>query len=101
VKRALATLSTLASLALAPTAAADPQNDYTVVRELPNGNEVVLAVYPITDWSLVQTVRSLALDGGRLQRLNNPAWVIWIYCPTDNPDGYTRDDICWGSNTDQ
>ena len=91
-----------ASIAIAaPLAQATPQTDFTVVRVLPNGNEMTLATYLyVSGESVEQVIRTTAQDAGRQNRTNNPAWHIVIYCPTDNPDGYTVDDRCWDSTTD-
>ena len=101
MKRLLAVI--VAASALAVTAApsfATPQTDFTVSRVLPNDNEIVLATYEYANATRDDVFRTAAQEFGRLNRTNNPAWHIVIYCPTDNPDGYTVDDRCWDSQTD-
>ena len=101
MKRLLAVVVAASALAvIAAPAFATPQTDFTVSRVLPNGNEIVLATYEYVNATRDDVFRAAAQNFGRLNRTNNPAWHIVIYCPTDNPDGYTVDDRCWDSQTD-
>ncbi len=77
-----------------------PENEYLVVRRLPNGNETTLDVFAYDETSLEdeQRIRQITLDAADAQRTNNPAWRILIYGPT-NGGPYTADDIIWDSLT--
>lgn len=79
----------------------DPEFAYLVTRILPNGNEITLEVYEVADgYTDEQVVREVALDYGRLQRTNNPAWHVVAYGPTEGAY-WTEDDRVWDSTTDQ
>lgn len=81
-----------------PQAAAAPENEYLVVRRLPNGDNVTLDTFAYDETSQTdeQRIRQITLDAARQQRTNNPAWRIIIYGPT-NGGPYTDDDIIWDS----
>lgn len=90
----------ITALLVPSIAMATPQTDFTVMRILPNGNKITLSATSITDTTLDALARATAQAAARQNRTNNPAWHIVIFCPTDNPTGYTDDDICWDSQTD-
>lgn len=77
-----------------------PQNEYLIVRLLPNGQEIVLDRFSIVSQEEDnQAVVALAADAARRHRTNNPAWRILIYGPS-NTDTWTRDDVIWDSLTE-
>lgn len=83
-------------------AVADPTITYWLVRRLPNGNNVELGQWVVTDidnqLALEQEARAAALAQADFERINNPAWRVLLYGPTNGGD-YTDDDLIWDSLT--
>lgn len=69
-----------------------------MVRVLPNGNLTTLSTFDVGDGSLTQeqVIRATTFQYADTQRINNAAWRIVIYGPT-NGGPYTIDDVIWDS----
>jgi hypothetical protein len=82
----------------APAPVANPETTYVVTRILPNQNEIILETFMHVDgdFESEQAIRQVTLEFADEERLNNPAWVIVIYGPTDGA-AHTNDDRIWDS----
>jgi hypothetical protein len=79
----------------------DPYKGFVLTRILPNQREVVLAQAEITEEQGDEIIRQIALEAGRQNRTNNPAWVLVVYGPIDPPSTfYTNGDRVWDSRVD-
>ena len=83
----------------APDPVANPEHTFVLTRVLPNGNEITLQTW-VEDGTFTneQLVRDLAASTSTQQRINNPAWVLRLYGPT-NGGPHTDDDVIWSTLT--
>lgn len=85
---------------MAPNPVPNPDLTFVVTRILPNGRETTLATYSLeAGFTTDQVIRATVLQFARAERVNNPAWVIVIYGPS-NGGPHTNDDRVWDSRTD-
>lgn len=77
----------------------DPSRTFVVTRVQPNLREPILATATVDETNTDAIRRAATQAAARQQRVNNPAWVIVIYGPT-NGAFYTDDDRIWDSRTD-
>lgn len=73
---------------------------YRIVRRLPNGNDVILdeLAYDETSFEDEQRIRDSTGALADQRRINNPAWRVIVYGPTNDGGPYTADDIIWDSS---
>lgn len=105
MKRLALILATL-TLAVAPVAVGapdpvpNPEDTFVVTRILPNQRETTLETFTLTEgWTTSSVIVQTVVQFARTTRINNPAWVIVIYGPT-NGGLHTNDDRIWDSRTD-
>ena len=81
-----------------PADVSNPETQYVVTRVLPNQTEKTLAVYEHVEgsFSSEQAIRLATFEFAKAERLNNPAWRIMIYGPT-NGGPHVDDDRIWDS----
>lgn len=85
---------------MAPDPVPNPERTFVVTRILPNKRETTLSTSSLdAGYTTDQVIRATILQFARAERLNNPAWVIVIYGPTDGGP-HTNDDRIWDSRTD-
>lgn len=82
---------------MAPDPVPNPEHTFVLTRLLPNGRENTLATL-VEDGTFTdeQLVRQATMAAAEQQRVNNPAWVLFLYGPT-NGGPHTDDDRIWDS----
>ena len=101
----LALILTTLTLAVTPVAVGapdpvpNPEHTFVLTRQLPNGTERTLDTF-VEDGTFTneQLIRSIAASAATQQRINNPAWVLYLYGPT-NGGPHTDDDRIWSTLT--
>jgi hypothetical protein len=105
-RRTLIAFGAAAVLSVAgPIPMADAAQEYVLVRILPNGNEQVEQIIPVTaEDQQIQTItaaiRDELLANGRGKKINNPANRYVLYGPTEEDVPRTIDDRIWDSLVD-
>lgn len=85
---------------MAPNPVANPDRTFVATRILPNQRETTLSTFSLdAGYTTDQVIRETTLQFVRTERVNNPAWVIVVYGPTDGGP-HTNDDRVWDSRTD-
>lgn len=84
---------------MAPSPTTNPEHTFVLTRQLPNGRETTLGTWTEDGtFTNEQLIRDIAAQASTQQRINNPAWVLFLYGPT-NGGPHTNDDRIWSTLT--